>query len=101
VYERRFKVYERRFKAYEGIFALLTLALVLGLSPSPISTCLFRKLTHSRSENVDRKRTNAAAYISPDAKLRPLVDVHTGIEISGFPETIRSLLELDSMYPLL
>jgi hypothetical protein len=47
------------------------------------SFCLQRK--HFQSSTID-------------TKLRPLIDIRSGFEIPGFPETIRSLLELDSKF---
>ncbi len=40
-----------------------------------------------RSKNTERKRTNAAMHcLGSGLKFRPLLDVHTGIDIPDFPE---------------
>jgi hypothetical protein len=63
---------------------------------------MFEKLIHSRQENADRKRLNAALIVlDADSKLRPLVDVRTVQAIPGFPENLAALKQVNRRYSCL
>jgi len=73
-------------------------ALKLNNPTSFVTTFVLLTLARALWENAERKRLNTAAhFLAPGTKLLPLVDLRTGIDIPGFPETFRSLLELDGI----
>ncbi|KAI1168645.1 hypothetical protein F5B18DRAFT_595936 [Nemania serpens] len=54
------------------------------------------KRVHSSPINAQIKKTNWAIYsLGHDGKLLPLADVHTGEDIYGCPDSIRSLRDLN------